>query len=208
MIWRFPDALAEESNLIRFVSLIAILSYLSLSLFSKRLNLSKTAQYAAAWIGFGFVLVAGYSYRTELSQVGNRIWHNLLPFQGMQSGNKAVSFYKSENGHFIVEADVEGVNIRFLLDTGASRVILSAADAQRLGVNLETETFDQALSTANGIVFSAPIILENITVGPITVKGVPGSISKGGLNQSLLGMSFLERLSSYEVTRDVITLRQ
>ena len=113
-----------------------------------------------------------------------------------------------ENGHFRVDAEVDGTRIRFLVDTGASDVVLSENDARRLGFNLASLNFNRTYATATGMVWGAPVRLREVRVGPIRIANVAGSVTTGLVGESLLGMSFLERLESFEISGGTLTLRQ
>ena len=96
--------------------------------------------------------------------------------------------------------------IRFLVDTGASEVVLSPRDAERLGFDLKSLNFNRIYQTANGTVTGAPVRLEEIRIGPIVVSDVRASVNGAEMKRSLLGMSFLGRLGGYRVNGDVLTL--
>ena len=102
---------------------------------------------------------------------------------------------------------MDGVAVRFLVDTGASHVILSAGDARRLGFDLDSLTYSRPYRTAAGTVFAAPVVLGAVTIGPIRIAGVQASVGGAALGQSLLGMSFLNRLSGYRVAGGRLTLQ-
>ena len=106
----------------------------------------------------------------------------------------------------MVEALVDGTALRFLVDTGATDVVLSPADAQRLGFDLSSLSFTQLYNTANGTVRGAPVRLRNVSLGPIQLRDVRASINEAPMRSSLLGMSFLGRLSSFEIRGDSLTL--
>ena len=118
-----------------------------------------------------------------------------------------VAISAGQHGHFVLEADVDGQGIRFLVDTGASDVVLSSFDARRLGFNIEHLSFTQTYRTANGIVKGAPVRLGRVTIGPIVVRDVRASVNGAAMKRSLLGMSFLSRLSGYEVSRGRLVLK-
>ncbi len=206
LIWRFPDALHED-NTLRLVSLVAILAYLGVGLTSRKYSFSHLMKGFGAWIGIGLVILFGYSYRDEAYNIYQRLHATILPFQGIRHADGSISFPASDHGHFVVEASIRGTSIRMMVDTGASRIVLTASDARRLGIDTQRLRYDQRSNTANGQVWSAPITLRQVKIGPIRVTNVQASVSKSDLNQSLLGMSFLERIKSYEVINDVLTLR-
>ena len=103
------------------------------------------------------------------------------------------------HGHFVAEVTVDGTDVRFLVDTGASDVVLSPADAERLGFDPARLRFSKFYRTANGTVRGAPVRLSEMKIGPIRVTDVRASVNEADMNRSLLGMSFLNRLSGYAV---------
>jgi clan AA aspartic protease (TIGR02281 family) len=111
------------------------------------------------------------------------------------------------HGHFLVEAVVNGVPIDFMVDTGASHVVLSLQDARRLGFAPANLEFTQQFESANGTVRAAPVELRELRIGQLRLFDLQASVNGGPLPISLLGMSFLQRLSSYEVARGRLILR-
>ena len=107
------------------------------------------------------------------------------------------------SGEFAIAARVNGARVTFLFDTGASAVVLTASDARRAGVNAAGLAFDVPVTTANGPALAAEVRLDEIAVGPIVMRNVRALVARpGALEESLLGMSFLERLHGYAVERD------
>ena len=111
------------------------------------------------------------------------------------------------SGEFSIAARVNLARVTFLFDTGASMVVLTATDARRAGVNVAGLVYDVPVTTANGAALAAEARLDQIAVGPILMRNVPALVARpGALEQSLLGMSFLERLKSYTVERGRLIL--
>jgi clan AA aspartic protease (TIGR02281 family) len=102
-------------------------------------------------------------------------------------------------GHFVIAAEVNGVPITFLVDTGASEIVLTMADARRLGFDPQHLEFTQRFRTANGEVQGAPVRLREIRVGQFSLYDLDASVNAAPLPVSLLGMSFLDRLHGYQV---------
>jgi clan AA aspartic protease (TIGR02281 family) len=102
-------------------------------------------------------------------------------------------------GHFVIEATVNGMPVTFLVDTGASEIVLSLADARRLGFDPRHLEFSQRFGTANGEVEGAPVRLRELRVGQFSLYDLDASVNAAPLPVSLLGMSFLERLHGYRV---------
>lgn len=111
------------------------------------------------------------------------------------------------NGHFLVTAQIDGVEILFLVDTGASQVILTAEDAERLGYRADDLEFSQRFETANGTILGAPLLLPYFQIGDLEIEDVQSSVILAPMSTSLLGMSFLSRLESFEVREEGLILR-
>jgi aspartyl protease family protein len=111
------------------------------------------------------------------------------------------------SGHYVIEAMVNGAPVTFLVDTGASEIVLTLDDARRIGLEPRTLAFTQRFSTANGEVRGAPVVLREIRIGQFRLLDVTASVNEAPLAVSLLGMSFLEQLSGYEVQRGRLILR-
>lgn len=110
-------------------------------------------------------------------------------------------------GHYLVSARVNGRPVRFLVDTGASHVVLSAGDAGRLGLRVNERDFTEIYSTPGGVVRAAPVVLDEVRIGDLVVRDVRASVSRLPMDVSLLGASFLARLRGYEVSGGRMTLR-
>jgi aspartyl protease family protein len=113
---------------------------------------------------------------------------------------------KGRDGHFWANASVNNTAVRFLVDTGASQVVLTPSDALRLGFKADDLVYDRKVITANGPSFAAMVRLKSVGVGTSTVRDVDALVVKDGLQISLLGMSYLGRLSRFEATRTSLIL--
>lgn len=114
---------------------------------------------------------------------------------------------KSADGHFWAEANIDGRAIRVLVDTGASVVALTREDALRLGLRLTSSDFTRTVETASGPVKAASIQLGHVAVAGARIERVEALVVEKGLPHSLLGMSYLGRLSAFEARPTVLTLR-
>ena len=209
LAWRFPDALRSAGDWRHLLYLVGLLALVSSGVVAaRRLDLRRSLKQALGWIALALVLVAGYAYRFEIEAVGDRLLGALIPSYGRSAGSGSIAFRASNDGHFRVEALVDGTRIRFLVDTGASDVVLSRADARRLGFDLERLAFTEFYATANGTVRGAPVRLGDFVLGPIHFTDMRASVNGADMDSSLLGMSFLDRLGSYEVRGDTLTLRR
>jgi aspartyl protease family protein len=209
LLWRFPGVLSDDErmSLLYYVILLVFIGGGVWVYRRGRIGIARAARHGAIWLGVFLALVLGYAYRFEIGGVKDRFLSALMPSQGIQEASGEVRFSAASDGHFYIDARVDGRPIRFLMDTGASRVVLSPGDASRLGFDIAHLDFTQPVQTANGIAFSAPIRLGEIAVGPIRLRDVPASINRQPMPNSLLGMSFLERLGGYSIENDTLALR-
>lgn len=209
LLWsRFPDALGADTDKAYAVQYVAIAALIASGmLLGRRVGVGSALRSILAWGALALVLVLGYTYRDDLADVAGRVTGELRPSQGTLSGERALTFRQSRGGHFLVEARVGEVPIRFLVDTGASAVILSRADAARLGFDPAKLRYTQRFGTANGEILAAPITLPSVAIGPARFDRVRAYVSDGTFTGSLLGMSLLGRFRSYEVKDGTLTLR-
>lgn len=121
-------------------------------------------------------------------------------------GGRTLRLPVDPSGHFFVDADVDGSNVRFLIDTGASDVMLTPEDASRLGIRLNDRDYTIEYQTAGGIIRAAPVNLREIRIGALAMRDVRATVNSHSGGISLLGMSFLKRLDGYAVERNSLVL--
>jgi len=181
------------------------------------------------WIGQGMVIVFGafmagisWSYRALMTTEAMTIAvhdtvalltskseaDRLAPKPTKATGEGIVSINRSSNGQFWVEAAVNGVEIRFLVDTGASNIALSRSDALRLGFNWEELDYPHLANTPNGPVGLAPVMLDEIRIDGLSVRNLRAAVVNSETQNSLLGMNFLQHLEQFEIRGDTLIMRQ
>jgi aspartyl protease family protein len=173
-----------------------------------RIRLGVMAKQALILIGLGAALVAGYSYRSDFGDLAGRAAGTIIPSRGVQTAPGVMRFSADENGQFFVDALVDDFPIHFLVDTGASGIALSQADALHLGFDAPELRYSATFSTANGTTRAAPVTLERLRIGPFSALNIPAWVNEGEMEQSLLGMSYLARLGRVEIRGDTLTLEQ
>jgi aspartyl protease family protein len=115
---------------------------------------------------------------------------------------------KRPNGHFEVRGSVDGAPVEFLVDTGATSTVLTAADARRAGLDPDGLSFSIPVATANGTARAAAARAEELMVGSIVRRNVTVMVAPdGSLQQSLLGMNFISTLSGFDMRGDRLVLR-
>jgi aspartyl protease family protein len=205
----FPGSLGSQDNQMSFVHGIALLALISSGLlFSRRIEFNNVGRNIAIWIGVAFVLILGYSYQEEIGVAAVRVKSELLPGQPSVHGEGVITLTKGSDRHFHVTGLANGSRINFLIDTGATGIALSPADASRIGIDLSRLEYTRIFETANGRGRGAPWRLDTLSIGPIEFRDVAVTINQADMNGSLLGMSFLDRLGSYEVLGRKMILRQ
>jgi aspartyl protease family protein len=178
----------------------------SLVLLRFRDRFTSALQSALIWVVIALLLAIGYTYRFELQDVADRLLAELVPGHVSTRGD-TVEIVGSGGG-FSIAAQVNGAHVSMALDTGASSVVLTQEAAKAAGLPLEVLSYTVTIDTANGRTRAAPVTLDRIAVGGIVERAVPALIVQPGqLRVSLLGMSFLKRLDSWEVRGDRLVLR-
>lgn len=166
------------------------------------------AQAIAVSGGLLIALVVTYSSRGELHAVLDRAIGDIAVGRIVVTPEGEVVAARKMDGSFMIQGKVNGHDTTFIFDTGASTVVLRAEHAKALGFKLENLNYSIPVSTANGSALAAPVVIESLSVGPITERNVRALIARDGvLHANLLGMTFLERLGSYEVRGNRLILR-
>lgn len=206
----YPGTLANEDNQMRLVYSIGLLALVGSSLVAgfRAEHLSNMVRNALIWVAIFLVVLLAYGYRDFFSDAYSRVTGDLNPSSPTTLESGVVSLRTADGGHFLAWGEVDGVPVHFLVDTGATEIALSLDDARRVGIDVDNLTFNVPYSTANGTAFGARLTLDHVAIGDISLYDVRAHVSQGGLDQSLLGMSFLNRLSGFERTRDQLILRQ
>ncbi|MCW3797643.1 TIGR02281 family clan AA aspartic protease [Sphingomonas sp. BN140010] len=122
------------------------------------------------------------------------------------SGSGIMSLARQGDGHFYADADVNGGNVRFVIDTGASVIALTRQDAERAGLTINDDEFEVVGEGASGPVMGMMVVLREVTLGSRTARDIPAMVLADG-NQSLLGQNFLAGFDNVSIERDQMVLR-
>ena len=195
----------DFASLVYWAVLLVFVGGAVLVIFRQRFAQALTA--ALLWVAFALILLVGYAYRYELHGVADRVMAELIPGHVIGRG-RSVEVARASGGDFDVTAQINGARIAMVLDTGASSVVLTREDARAAGLPLEVLAYTASIDTANGRTRAAPVRLDGIAIGGLVERSVEALVAQPGqLRTSLLGMSFLNRLQSWEVHGDRLLLR-
>lgn len=165
---------------------------------SNRHQMGKVAQYAAVW---GLIFVG------TIAAVGmwGDIQRSVMPRQEVLGATR-IALPRQPDGHYYVNALINGVPINFVVDTGASQVVLTQNDARRAGIDVASLRYLGSASTANGQVQTASVMLDTVQIGQIRDRDVRAVVNAGQMQGSLLGMSYLSRFSKIEISGNQLIL--
>jgi aspartyl protease family protein len=194
--------------------LLALLVYISGGMFARYGGrASVMLRDAVTWLALGLGLVTLYAYKDDLMPIAARVVGELLPGSAMtveesSNGLTEVRLRRRLDGHFTGNVEVNGKTISMIVDTGASTVVLRPEDAAKVGIDVSRLTYKVPVLTANGRTVAARVYVDKVAIGPLDRQRVEALVAQpGAMTQSLLGMSFLSRLRSYEFSGDFLTLR-
>ena len=182
---------------------------------------TKSLQNFGVIISCGVIFYCGYQLRNEIfhvahlvdmkvQDVGNRfVSHGTkIVFPEKEGGETIAQIRRQSNGHFIARTHINFTPLNLIVDTGASLVTLKSSDAKSVGIDIKSLKFNISVQTANGVIKAARIKLHRVSVGPLTAYNVDAFVFREGtLNKSLLGLSYLNRLRSYNVSGDKLSLK-
>lgn len=135
---------------------------------------------AATWAMLFALIAAGASW-----------WQDRHYAAQVSGDGTRIEIPMGRDGHFHIEAEVNGTPVHFMVDTGASQLVLSPRDARRAGFDTGALAYTQRAMTANGPVDSAPVRIDRLAIGPITDRGVAAQVNGAEMGVSLMGMSYL-----------------
>ncbi|MEE4187751.1 MAG: TIGR02281 family clan AA aspartic protease [Roseobacter sp.] len=162
-------------------------------------NWNKTLQHVAAWALIFGGAIAAYGLWGDISQT-------VRPQQSVFAEENRIVVPRSPNGHYYLNVEVNGAPVSFVLDTGATSLVLTKADAIRSGLEPENLNYYQRAMTANGEVRTAPVRLDTMALGPFTDTNVPAVVNEGEMSSSLMGMTYLERWGKIQIAGNTLTL--
>lgn len=166
-----------------------------------RRALGTLARNAALWVLIFIGAIAAYGLWSDIRQ-------QILPRQTVWTDGPTprIEVPRAPDGHYYLTARLDGVAVTFVVDTGASSIVLTRRDAARIGIDPETLAFTGLASTANGTVRTARATVGAFVLGPVVHRNVAVRVTEGEMETSLLGMSYLQRFSKLEIVNGRLVL--
>jgi len=188
----------DDTARLIYLGLLALVVGGSVFLAARR-NSAHMASQAAIWVLIFLGVIAARGLWNDIS-------HEVIPRQAAFEQGSRVEVPVSRDGHYYLTLELNETPVRFVVDTGASDMVLSRTDATRIGINPETLAYVGTAMTANGRVATAPVRIDSVVLGGVEDRNVRATVTDGGLEESLLGMGYLSRFSSLEIRRDMLVL--
>jgi len=198
----FPVTAEIDPYLVRSLIILAIFG--SAAAYWSRASLLKIVKMAGLW---AVIIVGASTFYLYQSEFGDRFMTALDP-AGVSSSDDGLLIHRGRDGHFWLRAHINGKPLLMMVDTGASNVVLSPADAEKVGFNNAMLSFDSRAQTANGQVAFARTTAGQLSIGDATFYDIPVTVNGTAMSGSLLGMSVLDMFSSVEFRGDNLILRR
>ena len=158
-------------------------------------------QQALIWVLIFRAAVIIFGFKEQLQQ-------QLFPTRAMMISDNTISLSRARDGHFYAEILANGVPVEFVIDTGASDIVLATQDAERVGISLERLMYLGIAETANGEVRTAQATLDTLEFSGMSNRNVRVYVSEGAMSVSLLGMAYLRRFERIEIIDDTLLLHR
>jgi len=211
-LWFIADILPQRdwdrTDIARIISLGGFALLLSAGLFAARSGgVRRAVRDLLAWAAIAVVLALGYAFKDELRPIGARLLAGLIPGYAASAGEDTLVLNAGTDGHFYIVGSVNGASVRFMIDTGASDIVLSPADATRAGLDVRVLDYSRIYETANGQGRGAPVVLDTLAIGPIRRQSVRAAVNKAEMRGSLLGMAFFRDVATFEIRGSTLLIR-
>ncbi len=194
-----------SDNTAQAIYAVIVIVLVASSFFARRIPMRHTFKMLLAWLAIFGVAIILFSFRQEAKLVWNRVKSEISP-STTSTSNGSVRIRKSEDGHFWVDAKLNGKPIRLLVDSGATITALSLESARLANIDLSGSGFPIFIETANGTVKAQRANVTSFNIGPIERKDFSVTVSKSFGDTNVVGMNFLSTLDSWRVEGDELLL--
>ncbi|MCP3971395.1 MAG: TIGR02281 family clan AA aspartic protease [Rhodobacteraceae bacterium] len=187
----------DTGRLIYLVLLVSVIA--AYFLISHRDRLGQVARLGMLW-GLIFIgVIAGFGLWQDIRD-------DVIPRQSYSAAEGRIEVPRAFDGHYYLTLLADGTAVQFVVDTGATDIVLSRQDAVRIGIDPDNLTYSGIANTANGTVRTARTRLDTLSLGPVTDLNVAVWINEGEMDGSLLGMAYLQRFDSLEISDGTLIL--
>lgn len=193
----------QTASMIWYLLLIMLVGS---SLLARRMPWRQAVMMLAGWIGIFGVIFLAFSYRSELAGIVNRVRSEVMGAPRQQVEGDLLRVRVADDGHYWVRGTVNGVEARFLIDSGASFTALSADLATRAGLDIDPMRVAM-LDTANGPVEASRSSIDKLEIGPLRTSDLPVVVSPAFGKMNVVGMNFLSKLESWQVNDGELVLK-
>ncbi len=191
--------MSDPDTVARVVYLVLLLCFLVGFFAWRRGQVGRRLRDLLVWALIFAMVIIAYGFRDVLRE-------QLFPAAMVQVSGDTIALRRGSDGHFHATLEVNGTPIRFMVDTGASGIVLARRDAEKIGLDPDRLAYLGTAQTANGRVATAGVRLGLVRLGSFTDTNVPAMVTEGGLGSSLLGMSYLDRFANIAISGDTMTL--
>ncbi|WP_323800557.1 retropepsin-like aspartic protease family protein [Parasphingorhabdus sp.] len=190
--------MTEDQN-INLVFAIGALVLVASALFSRRIGFGELVRNILAWGAIFALFIVGFSYQREILAVWGRVSGEMTGANEQMVVGDTLRIRQSADGHFWVEAKVNTLPVRFLIDSGATTTAMTLRTAEQAGINISESPFPVVLVTANGSVEAQRGTIQSLQVGPMVAKDLPVVVAEEFGDSNVIGMNFLSKLGSWRV---------
>ena len=177
------------------------------SLAARRLAIGQVAKMALAWIAIFAALFIVFSYRFELASVWERVKSDFTGTAGQTYVGEAIQLQRQDNGHYWVQTQINGKDVDFMIDSGATTTAVNSTTANDVGLVVESGGYPIIIQTANGPVKAFRGVAQTLELGPLKLVDHKVVVSENFGDTNVLGMNFLDSLKSWKVENNVMTLQ-
>jgi aspartyl protease family protein len=197
---------AGGDQALTFIYLLGCLILVLSALMVRRVPMAHALKVAAGWLLIFAAVFTGFALKDDFAALGRRVLAAGAGEPETRVVGKDVRIHKSPDGHFWVNADVNGVRVPFLVDSGATTIMLSTDTARRAGLE-PSDPLPVLLSTANGMVSARRVTIGRLKVGGIARSGLVAGTADAFGDTNVLGMNFLSSLRGWGVEGEWLVLK-
>jgi aspartyl protease family protein len=177
------------------------------SLAARRLAVGQIAKMALAWIAIFAALFVVFSYRFELALVWERVKSDFNGTAGQTYVGEAILLKRHDNGHYWVQTQINGKEVDFMIDSGATTTAVNSTTANEVGLDVDSGGYPIIIQTANGPVKAFRGVAQTLELGPLKLSDHKVVVSESFGDTNVLGMNFLDSLKSWKVENNMMTLQ-